>query len=321
MSPKQEKLTAEQQATIAELQAELDALNLKADDYWSKYVRTGDLDCFNEVVALEGMIEMKGLIAYMPKAGESKIGRIRALVNRVRASAGEPELPAMIDEAMAAYDRRVATLDAVNAFRADLGLPMLDRLPRGVVGDAAECTIARAIALGFEKNTKGLRLVGVSISGGEDNMVEFEDAAGRTVAYRMSGERLAMLRAGYSPLTDDVYDYDDLRVREHLNAGDEAMAAWGSVVSAFDEREYLDLIDDAGPTLEYIVDCIEEGLDFNHHSRFRLALNDLESRGPEVLADAMSTTLGEWLAYADGKWSWLTGKPPRPVVRMGDDDF
>ena len=133
-------LTAEQRQTVRELQEELKVLDLKADIEWAKYVHTKDEDCFNEVLALESEREMKGLIAYIPKAGERRISKIRNLVAKIKGDEGKE-----CDGCdLGLTEFRLGALDSVNEWRENYQLPPLDRLPQGIPGDSSECTLARA---------------------------------------------------------------------------------------------------------------------------------------------------------------------------------
>ena len=140
--------------TVHELQQELDELDLKADIEWAKYIHTKDEDCWNEVLALESEREMMGLVAYIPKAGEGKISKIRGLWPRSRARTARGS---------ASTKRGSASLDSVNAWRADYDLPALERLPQGVPGDPHECTLAVAFRMSMEQF--GVTVHDIQVSG------------------------------------------------------------------------------------------------------------------------------------------------------------
>ena len=165
------ELTAEQLQTVHELQQELDTLDLKADIEWAKYIHTKDEDCFNEVLALESEREMMGLVAYIPKAGEGKISKIRGLVAKIKGEVG-PRL--------GIHEARLGALESVNAWRADYELPALERLPQGVPGDPHECTLAVAFRMSMEQ--LGVQVQDIQVSGaGEIELVgEGEDGEGGT---------------------------------------------------------------------------------------------------------------------------------------------
>jgi hypothetical protein len=152
------ELTAEQRETVHELQRELDAIDLKADIEWAKYIHTKDEDCFTEVLALESEREMMGLVAYIPKAGERRIGKIRALVGKLKDRTTAPRLG--INEV------RLSTLDSVNEWRASYKLPPLERLPQGIPGDSHECTLARAFRTSLIE--MGVTEASVTVNGSAD---------------------------------------------------------------------------------------------------------------------------------------------------------
>lgn len=243
MSPKLDDLTDEQRATIRELQAELRALDDQADAEWAKYVKTGDLDCFNQVLALEGEIEMKWLVAYVPTKGEKRVGRIKALIERVRGDGAEPPVGKLMKKVGYAeydYQARVDALDSVNAWREAIGLPVLDKLPAGVVGDSANCTLALALRTGLDAQ--------VSVSGGDDMTLSwYDDETGRhrEVIY----DAMHGLRENDEPmdLTDDQ--------RQRIINGEGARR---TVITMFDEWDYVDLIADDDALLSHAVGSIEE---------------------------------------------------------------
>lgn len=198
-----EPLTTEQEQLVADLQAEITGLQLQADERFAQYIKTGKRECYDEVLALDSEVEMKGLIAYMPKVGEGKVSRVRGLIQSIKQAAGVPcpecELPHE-------KEARLDALRTVNMWRESIGLPLLDRLPRGIMGDSTECTLARAISTGWEGT--GLSLSDVKINGNE-NMVVWTDQDGI------------------------VREYDFPEVE-----------GWETVVSKFDDALYPDLIED-----------------------------------------------------------------------------
>ncbi len=150
-------LTPEQEKVVHELQAELRVLDLQADIEWAKYLHTRDEACFNEVLALESERELKGLIAYIPKAGERRISKIRNLVAQIKGQTEE-----VCDGCDLGVDEvRLTSLAAVNEWRDTYSLPPLDRLPQGVPGEASECTLAVAFRLSMEE--LGLEVVNVNV--------------------------------------------------------------------------------------------------------------------------------------------------------------
>jgi hypothetical protein len=150
------ELTAEQRQTIAELQEEIRILDLKADIEWAKYIHTKDEDCWDEVRALESEAEFKGTIAYIPKAGELKVSKIRNLISRVKGRTHGPNI--------GTWQARLDTLEGINEWRETYGLPALERLPRGVPGDQHECTIAKALRMSMDELKA--QEVSVSVAGG-----------------------------------------------------------------------------------------------------------------------------------------------------------
>ena len=178
------ELTAEQLQTVHELQQELDELDLKADIEWAKYIHTKDEDCFNEVIALESEREMMGLVAYIPKAGEGKISKIRGLLAKIKGEDG-PRL--------GIHEARIASLDSVNAWRADYLLPPLERLPRGVPGDPQQCTLAVAFRMSMEE--LGVQVQDIQVSGSADIELtgEGEDGEVWAASPELSGQANALI--------------------------------------------------------------------------------------------------------------------------------
>lgn len=253
MTPQVDQLTAEQQATIAELQTELADLNLEADEKWAKYLKTKDVDCFNEVVALESEIEMKALIAHVPKAGEGKVSKVRGLIARIKGQADEDCPDCTLPREL---ESRLRTLEAVNMFRVEIGLPPLGRLPRGVVGDSHECTIAKAFQIGWEGT--GMEFGQVSISGGGGNSLHWKDATGEYRSLDLIAESLS-----------------DLAGRG-ISEAQEYMESWEEVVNHFDSWEYLDLVHD-----NVLLDHVENQLDEGEYPRE--AIDEVRRRGLSLL--------------------------------------
>lgn len=261
MSPKVSELTPEQRTTIRELQTELKALDLEADEQWKQWIETGDVDCFNRVQGLDSEIEMKGMIAYIPKGGEVKISKIKKLVNKVRESAGEQKLGRIGIE-----EGRLRTMETINMFREDIGLPKLDRMPQGVLGNSSECTIARALS--WDSGEAGIKFDGVHVAGTtSDDYVSFT-RNGLYEQYKMTPSHLAGLRAieeGLITVPDTVpprgsslfrtWLHDALLasvdgvVYDRLYAEARAdMDDWVKLVSQFDSALYLDLVEDESLT-------------------------------------------------------------------------
>lgn len=151
------QLTPEQEATIHELQAELADLDLKRDIEWAKYVHTKDEDCWTEVLALESEREMLGLIAYVPKAGEAKVGKVRKLIEKVQGKDGP---------LLGSWESRLKGLDAINAWRAEYELPPLVRLPKGIPGNSEECVFAKAFITSIKE--MGGENIDVRVQSGDD---------------------------------------------------------------------------------------------------------------------------------------------------------
>src|SRR6185437_12333425 len=160
-------LTSEQKETIRELRREIKDLGLQADEQWAKYIQTKDEDCYQAVLALDGEAAMLSAVAYVPKKGERKIGRVRDLVAKVKGanrdsnwtdSNGMYHSPFQAPEGTEA---RIRSLESVNAWREHYNLPPLERLPRGIPGDSHECVLARAFKLSLAEMGHGDSNVGV----------------------------------------------------------------------------------------------------------------------------------------------------------------
>lgn len=201
MSP--EHLTAEQHATIKELQQEIAGLELEADEQWAKFLKTRDEDCWDQVLAIESEIEMKGMIAYLPKAGERKMSKIQGLVQKIK----HTNIP------IGVYEARLRALDSINAWREDYKLPPLDRLPQGIPGDSHECTLARAFRMSLKD--MGLTEVNAQVSNGCEIGLTGMNAGGEHVDID-------------GPLFGEVAYRD---------------SSASAVIEAFDSWDYLDLVD------------------------------------------------------------------------------
>lgn len=204
-------LTAEQQATVAELQAELRDLHLEQDARWKEYVKKGTKECYDAALAISSEVEMKALIAHIPKVGEKKVGKIKGLLDKVRGDAACPDCDLPGD-----VQARLDSLDTVNAWREEHGLPVLDRLPRGVMGDATDCVLARAFMPGDDKirwEGEDWNLSEIHIGGGGDN---------RLIVYRNRGD-------GWG----DTYRTIELPTSEAMD----------TLITRFDAHDYYDLVD------------------------------------------------------------------------------
>ena len=238
-----EKLTPEQKEAVTQLRKEIKDLNLQSDEMWASYVKTGDQECFEAVRAIDSEVEMKGLIAYLPKAGEGKIAKIRKLVNKVKAMTDESETCEGCEELPRVYETRLDTLASINAWREEYGIPLLDRLPKGIMGDPHDCVIARAFHIDeMTIDDEVWQFYEVNISG-------------------ESGNKLSLWR-----------DNDEgHRLYKEFDLTGEG---WGGLVSNFDSGIYWDLVDrdslvdavigrlDAGGTMPIagLEACFQEGL-------------------------------------------------------------
>jgi hypothetical protein len=148
------ELTPDQQQTLEELRAEVGAIQAEADEKFGEYNRRfqdGDKDAdkiLDEVLAMDEEARLKKLIAWMPTGGEGRVGKIR---NGLLKLGLNGKLKANTREVAA----RQKTLEFVNDFRESHGLPKLDRLPVGVMGDSHECVIARALVI-WDNSENGL---------------------------------------------------------------------------------------------------------------------------------------------------------------------
>ena len=219
-----DKLTPEQQATVKELRSEIKDLRLEQDEKWAEYIRTGDRECFDTVTAIDTEVEMKGLIAYMPKAGEAKIAKLQRLINKARKQKGDGDdgtrvgLPKI-------YDSRIKALEMANVWREELGLPLLDRLPPGIVGNSHECVMARAFT--WEGEVNGKTFGGVSI-GGESTLTYYDEN---------DAPHVITLGSGYDNSTGRVFFQDDEEKRKKISSG-----ILADLFSPFDELNHPDLV-------------------------------------------------------------------------------
>lgn len=204
MSPDQ-PLTAEQKETLKELRGEIRDLKLEADEKWARYLKDNDEDCFDEVRALDGEVEMLGLIAHIPTVGERKVGKVRKLLARVQGKGD-----AMFDGCnLGTSEARIKSLESINAWRDSYGLPPLDRLPRGVPGDTQQCTLARA----FHSSMMEMGL--------DEHTIHWSVGGGGSVELRWKDPETGL----------DKWESPDI--------------AYGSaLVSSFDDSNFLDLLED-----------------------------------------------------------------------------
>lgn len=236
MTPQFKDLTDEQKASIRQLREEIESLELQQDVEWAKYIKTGDVECYNTVRALESEAEMKGLIAYLPKAGEGKTKRIRDLIGKIKEQDDDVEACEGCDELPSFAERRIKTLESINAWREEYGIPLLDRLPRGSLGNSEECVIANAFN-SIHTLTVGDHewdVYGVSISGNGSyylTLARMED--GRMVYY--GGEEVS-----------------------NFEIETEGRYVWDSFISKFDDGQYWDLIEDS-ELIERVSGSIDEG--------------------------------------------------------------
>jgi hypothetical protein len=256
-------LTPEQAVTIAELQMELRDLQLEADARWKQYIKTGSRECFESVLALDSEVEMKALIAHIPKAGEVKVGRVRTLIDKLKRSVDKDCPECDLPESIQA---RINTLATINDWRDSFGLPLLDRMPQGLIGDPAECTIARAVAMGWE-NLPGKTLLEVNISG-DSFHIDFEDDDGKM---------------------------------ERVDLTEWSTDAWGSVIEGFDSHRYIDLMEDTplvNATIEHLIECA-----LRDDPRTHALLVEVQRRGlVERLCVEFGDDCGERLEYGDGEF-------------------
>ena len=270
MSPKQTELTPEQLDTIHELQRELDGLDAARRSQWKKWVKTGDLDCFNEVVALDGEIALKELVAHVPTAGEKKVGRVRDLVNRARTLASESAIATRLRHHGIEDESRLAALDVVNGWRESVSLPPLDRLPKGVVGDSHDCTLARAFAYGIPED----RFHSIEVSGSTAE-----------VALRIPAAEVT---------TSDAYLDDEYGVRNYRISD----PAFQAVIGAFDEGHLPDLIEDDEALLTRAAEMIDDGLSSSPDAEWTVLDDMLDEIERRNLVDA--------LLERTKQWSWRT---------------
>lgn len=197
-------LTREQKQIIDDLRDEVKTLSARANEanseLWAKLRNGGDWDDdkYNEVFALDGERMMKELIAHVPSAGEQKVSKIRKQIAKLLDKGDGRSLRLAGD-----YQARLDALDSVNAWRDSMGLPLLDRLPRGINGDSQECTLAKALKYEFNGNRD---LMGVSV-GGETAEITW---------------------------TDKVTGYN--------HSASPGIESQSTVVSRFDDDTYVDLI-------------------------------------------------------------------------------
>lgn len=199
------KLSNEQKQIIDDLRSEVAGLSKQANvaqsDLWEKFRNGGEWDDekYNEVFALDGQAAMLDLIAHVPTAGEKKVSKIRKQISRLLRQGDAHGLRLARN-----MQARLDALDSVNEWRDSLGLPLLDKLPRGINGDSQECTLARALKWKFNSHRD----------------LEAVTVGGETADIRWFDSELGMEQQ-QSPVID----------------------GHGTVVRMFDEDEYLDLIE------------------------------------------------------------------------------
>jgi hypothetical protein len=259
-----EELTPDQQQTLEELRAEVKAIQAEADEKFGEYNRRfteGDRDAdkiLDEVLAMDEEARLKKLIAWMPTGGEGRVGKIRNGLLKLG-----------FNGALKRNSREVAarqkTLEFVNDFRESHGLPKLDRLPVGVMGDSHECVIARALVIWDNSENGLMQRQGMPKVEGQGSIAVHSPIDRVEPRYSISLEEVKELwseellvhftawLAGRSPsanrmqqILDDEYELADNLSSYSDTYGYESPVKrkyWfvDTFISAFDDGEYPDL--------------------------------------------------------------------------------
>lgn len=258
--------TPEQQATLEELDIQIQQLENEADEKYGQYrkllkggERASAHSALEQVMAMDEEVRLKKLIGYVPSSGEGKVAKVKEMLAKLGRNGGKKGKPASVKREI--LEGRLKTLEFVNGFRQEMGLPPLDRLPVGVMGDAAECTIAKAIVMGspYSPSVRGIGSISVSIGTADFTPnweVTRQDVEERLTELGLKDEYDAWLkfRGNAYVYVDRTYgeaatdDFLLIRVVDEFlgQHGEVSMASWkywfvDSVIGNFDNGEFVDL--------------------------------------------------------------------------------